>query len=228
MDYGNQAVQADNAFSPGHVRVYIRGDHQDGARKVAAGSAVVSKAGRNFRGKVTVHHRGGGHKRRYRIIDFRRDKSRRPGSRRVVEYDPNRSARIALLATPMGRSATFWRRLACRSGDSVVSGPEADIRLGNALAARATSLWVPSFTTLSCTLVAAVNWFARLAPGRRFWPKRARWRSCACLLVRCGWFRRPVWLQSGQVGNIERGNIKLGKAGRSRWMGAGPPRVARP
>jgi large subunit ribosomal protein L2 len=91
------------------------------------------KAGRNSRGKITVRQRGGGHKRRYRIIDFKRDKSGVPGRVATIEYDPNRSARIALVVYADGEKRYILAPLGLRVGDQVMSGPEAELRVGNAL-----------------------------------------------------------------------------------------------
>ncbi|HID86244.1 MAG TPA: 50S ribosomal protein L2, partial [Anaerolineae bacterium] len=94
---------------------------------------LPKKAGRNVRGKITVRHRGGGHKRRYRIIDFKRDKFGIPARVVSIEYDPNRSARIALLSYADGEKRYIIAPLGLKVGDTVMSGPEADIQVGNAL-----------------------------------------------------------------------------------------------
>ncbi len=94
---------------------------------------VRKKAGRNVQGRITVRHRGGGHKRRYRMIDFKRDKFGIPARVDSIEYDPNRSARIALLVYGDGEKRYIIAPLGLKVNDSVESGPEADIRVGNAL-----------------------------------------------------------------------------------------------
>ncbi|OUC08863.1 50S ribosomal protein L2, partial [Litorilinea aerophila] len=94
------------------------------------------KGGRNSRGVVTVRHRGGGHKRRYRIIDFRRDNFGIPGRVESIEYDPNRSARIALVVFQNGERRYILAPVGLNVGDTVMSGPDADIRPGNALPIR--------------------------------------------------------------------------------------------
>jgi large subunit ribosomal protein L2 len=91
------------------------------------------KAGRNVRGKITVRHRGGGHKRRYRLIDFKRDKFEIPARVTSIEYDPNRSARIALLTYADGEKRYIIAPLGLMVGSALMSGPEAEIRVGNAL-----------------------------------------------------------------------------------------------
>jgi len=94
---------------------------------------LYKKAGRNVRGKITVRHRGGGHKRRYRIIDFKRDKMGIPAQVNSIEYDPNRTARIALLFYADGEKRYIIAPLGLRVDDTLMSGPEAEIRVGNAL-----------------------------------------------------------------------------------------------
>ncbi len=94
------------------------------------------RAGRNHQGRITVRHRGGGHRRRYRVIDFKRDKFGIPGRVASIEYDPNRSARIALIAYVDGEKRYMIAPLGLQVGDTVMSGPQADIRPGNALPIR--------------------------------------------------------------------------------------------
>ena len=94
---------------------------------------LKKNAGRNSRGKITVRHRGGGHKRRYRVLDFKRDKRGVPGRVASIEYDPNRSARIALIAYADGEKRYIIAPVGLMVGDVVMSGPDAEIRVGNAL-----------------------------------------------------------------------------------------------
>ncbi|MHB1294514.1 MAG: 50S ribosomal protein L2 [Anaerolineae bacterium] len=179
------------------------------------------KAGRNFRGKVTVHHRGGGHKRMYRIIDFKRDKVGIPGKVASVEYDPNRSARIALVVYADGEKRYILAPLGLKVGDQVMSGAGADVRTGNAL---------PLELIPMGTMVHNVE----LQRGKGGQIVRAAGTS-AQLLAKEGDFvhlrlpstevrlvRRDCMATIGQVGNVEHGNVKLGKAGRSRWLGRRP------
>ncbi|MHB1318833.1 MAG: 50S ribosomal protein L2 [Anaerolineae bacterium] len=180
-----------------------------------------SRAGRNFRGKVTVHHRGGGHKRQYRIIDFRRDKSGVPARVDSVEYDPNRSARIALLVYADGEKRYILAPAGLQVGDRVMSGPEADIRVGNAL-------------PLSSIPLGTIVHNVELYPGRGGQLVRAAGAGAQILanegeLVQLRMpssevrtVQQTCMATIGQVGNIEAGNIKLGKAGRSRWLGRRP------
>lgn len=179
------------------------------------------KAGRNVRDVVTVRHRGGGHKRMYRVIDFKRDKFGIPARVESIQYDPNRSARIALLSYADGEKRYIIAPLEVKVGDVLMSGPSAEIRPGNAL---------PIDKIPLGTLIHNIE----LQPGRGGQLVRAAGAS-AQLLAKEGDYaqvRMPsgeVRLISircmatiGQVGNTDHGNIKLGKAGRSRWLGIRP------
>ena len=179
------------------------------------------QGGRNFRGKVTVRHQGGGHKRRYRVIDFRRDKLGVPGRISTIEYDPNRSARIALVVYADGDKRYIPAPLGLKVGDVVMSGPQAEVRVGNAL-------------PIANIPVGSTIHNVELQVGRGGQIARAAGTS-AQLLAKEGRYaqiRMPsgeVRLVNvectatvGQVGNTEHGNIVLGKAGRKRWMGIRP------
>jgi large subunit ribosomal protein L2 len=183
--------------------------------------ALRKRGGRNNLGRVTVRHRGGGHKRRYRLIDFRRDKFNVPARVEAIEYDPNRSARIALLLYADGERRYIIAPLGLQVGDTVVSGPEAEVRVGNALPIRQ----IP---------VGSLVHNVELLPGRGGQLARAAGTS-AQLLAKEGTYaqlRLPsgevrlvhedCMATIGQVGNTEHGNIKLGKAGRKRWLGWRP------
>ncbi|NDJ76989.1 MAG: 50S ribosomal protein L2 [Chloroflexi bacterium] len=179
------------------------------------------RGGRNNKGRITVRHRGGGHKRRYRVIDFRRNKHNIPGRVDSIEYDPNRSARIALVVYADGEKRYIIAPLGLRVGDSIMSGSEADIRVGNTLPIKS----IP---------VGSLVHNVELQPGRGGQLARAAGTS-AQLLAKEGTYAQ-VRLPSGevrmihencmatmgQVGNTDHGNIKLGKAGRRRWMGWRP------
>ena len=179
------------------------------------------RAGRNSGGRVTVRHRGGGHKRRYRLIDFKRSKLDVPARVESIEYDPNRSARIALLLYADGERRYIIAPLGLRVGDTVVNGASAEVRVGNALPIRL----IP---------VGSLVHNIELEPGRGGQLARAAGTS-AQLLAKEGTYAQ-IRLPSGevrmvhencmatigQVGNAEHGNIKLGKAGRKRWLGWRP------
>ncbi len=179
------------------------------------------RAGRNARGIITVRHRGGGHKQQYRIMDFKRDKLGMPARVASIEYDPNRSARIALLVYADGEKRYIVAPLEVKVGDVLVSGETAEIRAGNALPIEKIPLG---------TLIHNVE----LQPGRGAQLVRSAGTS-AQLLAKEGSYAqvrmpsgevRRILMRCmatiGQVGNTDHGNVKLGKAGRSRWMGIRP------
>jgi large subunit ribosomal protein L2 len=179
------------------------------------------RAGRNNQGKITVRHRGSGHKRRYRIIDFKRTKWDVPGEVVSLEYDPNRSARIAKVQYQDGDKAYIIAPLDLKVGDVVMNGPNAELRIGNA---------VP----LKNIPLGAVIHNIELQPGRGGQMARAAGTS-AQVLGKEGQFailRLPsgevrmvnenCMATLGQVGNTDHANVKLGKAGRKRWMGWRP------
>jgi len=179
------------------------------------------QSGRNNRGKITVRHRGGGHKRLYRIIDFKRDKFDVSARVASIEYDPNRSARIALLVYADGAKRYILAPLGLKVGDSVQSGPDADIRVGNALPLRRIPLG---------TVIHNIE----LQPGRGGQMARAAGVS-AQLMAREGDYAtlrlpsgemRKVNINClatiGQVGNTDHSNVTIGKAGRKRWLGRKP------
>ncbi len=179
------------------------------------------KAGRNFRGKITVRHQGGGHKRRYRIVDFKRDKFGIPGRVTTVEYDPNRSARIALVTYADGEKRYILAPVGLKVGDVVASGSGAEIQVGCALPIAN----IPVGTTIHNVelhlgkggqLVRAAGASAQLlAKEGRYAQVRLPSGEVRLVSVDC-------MATIGQVGNTDHGNIRLGKAGRSRWLGIRP------
>jgi len=179
------------------------------------------KAGRNFRGKITVRHHGGGHKRKYRVIDFKRDKFGIPARVASIEYDPNRSARIALLYYVDGEKRYILAPDGLSVDDRLVSGPEADIRVGNALPLDRIPLGTAVHNVelrrgRGGQVARAAGTSARLmAKEGRF--AHLRMPSGEIRLVRC-----ECLATIGQVSNAEHGSIKLGKAGRKRWLGRRP------
>ncbi len=181
----------------------------------------TQKAGRNNQGRVTVRHRGGGHKRRYRIIDFKRNKHGIPGTVRSIEYDPNRTARIALVVYADGEKRYILAPVGLKVGQTVMSGPDAEIRVGNAL---------PIYRIPLGTQLHNIE----LQPGRGGQLVRSAGTS-AQLVAREGAYAQ-IRLPSGevrmishnclatvgQVGNVDHANVSLGKAGRKRWLGIRP------
>jgi len=181
----------------------------------------MSKAGRNNRGVITIRHRGGGHKKRYRIIDFKRNKSEIEAKVASIEYDPNRNARIALLHYTDGEKRYILHPKKLEVGSVVVSGPQAPIEIGNALPLSS----VPLGTSIHNV---------ELIPGRGGQIIRSAGTS-AQVIAKEGNFvtlRMPsgevrlvhnrCYATIGEVGNAEDKNLVLGKAGRKRWLGIRP------
>jgi large subunit ribosomal protein L2 len=174
--------------------------------------------GRNNLGRVTSRHRGGGHKRRYRMIDFRRDKDGVPAKVASIEYDPNRSARVALLHYVDGDKRYILAPVGLRVGDTVMSGAQAEIRPGNAMALRDMPLGmtihnIELYPGKGGQLVRGAGTAAQLM---------AREGSYAQIRLASGEMRMvQVTCRAtiGQVGNADHENISIGKAGRSRWLG---------
>ncbi len=183
--------------------------------------SLLKKGGRNNQGKITVRHRGGGAKRRYRIIDFKRDKLGVPGKVVSIEYDPNRSARIALIQYVDGEKRYIIWPVGLKVGETVMSGPEAEIKPGNALPMTN----IPLGTVIhnlemnkgkGAQLVRGAGGAAQLL---------AREENYAMVRLPSGEQRKILatcMATIGQVGNIEHSQIKLGRAGRKRLMGFRP------
>ncbi len=182
---------------------------------------LTKSGGRNSRGRTTARYQGGGHKRRYRIIDFKRDKTGIPAKVASIEYDPNRSARIALLMYVDGEKRYIIAPLGIKIGDTIISGPEAPIRPGNALPLRRIPLGIEIHNVelergKGGQLVRSAGTAARIVAkegdyGHIQLPSgevRLIHLNCSATI--------------GQVGNIDHSNISLGKAGRNRWLGKRP------
>lgn len=182
---------------------------------------LSSKGGRNVQGHLTVRHQGGGHKRKYRLIDFKRDKFNIPAKVATIEYDPNRNARIALLHYVDGEKRYIIAPLGLGVGEVVVSGPQVEIKVGNALPLEN----IPEGTILHNIELRRGNGgqLARSAgSGVQLMAKEGAYAqikmpSGEIRLVGIG-----CLATIGQVGNVDHKNISLGKAGRSRHMGIRP------
>ncbi|MBN2075400.1 MAG: 50S ribosomal protein L2 [Dehalococcoidales bacterium] len=182
---------------------------------------LKKQAGRNSQGRITVRHRGGGTKRRLRVIDFKRDKIGVPGKVAAIEYDPNRSARIALIHYADGDKRYILAPMGLKVGDTVKAGEDAEIRPGNALPMRR----IPSGTLIHNV---------EMQPGKGGQMVRSAGMSAqivaqegdyALLRLPSGESRRVrsnCMATIGQVGNLDHQGIKLGKAGRKRWLGWRP------
>jgi large subunit ribosomal protein L2 len=177
--------------------------------------------GRNSYGRITSRFRGGGHKRRYRVIDFKRNKTGVPAKVASIEYDPNRSARIALLHYADGEKFYIIAPDKLSVGDQVISANSADIKPGNSLPLR----YIPAGTNIHC-IELKIGAGAQIARGAgasvQLMAKDGDW---ATLRLPSGEVRK-VHLDCratiGQVGNTEHSNVELGKAGRKRWLGRRP------
>ncbi len=182
---------------------------------------LSKKAGRNNQGHITMRRRGGGHKRRYRRIDFKREKFGVPARVSQIEYDPNRTARIALLVYADGEKRYIVHPNGLRVGDTVVSGPGSDMRTGNALPLTE----IPLGTTVHCI---------ELKTGKGAQLCRAAGTSAQVVAKEGGYvtlklrssevrmIRGECTATVGQVGNSDHELLRVGKAGKSRWLGRRP------
>jgi large subunit ribosomal protein L2 len=183
--------------------------------------AIKKTGGRNVHGRITCRHRGGGHKRHYRVVDFKRDKIGIPAKVATIEYDPNRSSRIALLHYADGEKRYILAPVNLKVGDTVVSGPEADIKPGNTLPL----INIPLGTHIhnielhlgkGGQIVRSAGTYAQLMA------KEGRY---ALIKLPSGEVRMVISkckATIGQIGNVMHENISLGKAGRKRWLGRRP------
>ncbi len=182
---------------------------------------LPKRAGRNNRGKITVRHKGGGHKRAYRIIDFKRDKWGIPGKVAAIEYDPNRSARIVLLHYKDGEKRYSLAPEGVAVGDVLMSGPGAEVRPGNALPLVEIPLGsiihnIELYRGRGGQLIRAAGNSAQLM---------AREGEYVQVRLKSGEVRKihgKCMATIGQVGNIQHENVTIGKAGRNRWLGIRP------
>ncbi|MBN4054830.1 50S ribosomal protein L2 [Nitrospira defluvii] len=180
-----------------------------------------SSGGRNNRGKMTIRHRGGGHKRAYRVIDFKRQKWDIPATVSAIEYDPNRSARIALLFYADGEKRYIIAPADQKVGDQVMAGPQAEIKIGCALPL----MNIPLGSTIhnielkkgkGGQLARSAGSSAQLMAKEGVWA-HVRLTSGEVRLIRA-----DCMATIGQVGNIDHENVSYGKAGKSRWKGRRP------
>ena len=178
-------------------------------------------AGRNNRGRITTRHRGGGHKRFYRIIDFKRNKTGVPAKVAAIEYDPNRSARIALLHYVDGEKRYMLAPVGLKVGDTVVSGPDAPIRIGNACRC-ATSRPGRRFTTSSCIRARAGRWCRSAGTSAQLMAKSDDYAQIRMPSGEVRLVHLNCMATLGQVGNVDHENIVIGKAGRNRHHGRRP------
>ncbi|MBR2008541.1 MAG: 50S ribosomal protein L2, partial [Peptococcaceae bacterium] len=217
------AVKSFKPTSPGRRQMTVSTFEEITASKPEKSLLAPAKkhAGRNAQGCITVRHHGGGHKRQYRVIDFKRNKDNIPARVATIEYDPNRSARIALLNYVDGEKRYIIAPNGLKVGDVVVSGPESDIKTGNCLPIAN----IPVGTIVhnvelkpekGAQLCRAAGASAQLmAKEGKYAQLRLPSGEVRMVLTTC---RATI----GQVGNLEHEIINIGKAGRTRWMGVRP------
>ena len=178
-------------------------------------------SGRNSRGKITVRHRGGGYRPKYRIIDFKRDKDGVPGKVATIEYDPNRSANIALINYADGEKRYIVAPNKLAVGDVIVSGPDADIKIGNALPVAN----IPVGTIIHNIELKpgkGVQLVRSAGNGAQLMAKEGKFASLRLPSGEVRKVRQECRATIGEVGNIDHQNIQIGKAGRKRHMGIRP------
>jgi large subunit ribosomal protein L2 len=183
--------------------------------------AKKSNAGRNSAGRITVRHRGGGHKRRYRLIDFKRDKAGIPATVASIEYDPNRSARIALLNYADGEKRYIIAPAGLEVGMTLMSGPDAEPALGNALPLAK----IPVGTSIHNIELVAGRGGQLVRSAGTAASLMSREAEFAHIKMPSGEIRlvRTSCLATiGRVGNVDHNNVVMGKAGRKRWLGIRP------
>lgn len=212
-----------NPTSPGRrgMTGYTFEEITSGAPERSLTEKLHRRAGRDNQGTISVRHRGSGHRRRYRLIDFKRDKHGVPGRVASIEYDPNRSARIALVIYADGEKRYMIAPLELQVGSTIMSGPSAEIRPGNALPLRNIPVGslvhnIELYEGRGAQLVRAAGTSAQILAKEGDYAT-IRMPSGEMRLIRLN-----CMATLGQVGNTEHGNVKLGKAGRKRWLGWRP------
>jgi large subunit ribosomal protein L2 len=182
---------------------------------------MKQKSGRNNQGKVTVRHRGGGHKRRYRIIDFKRDKHGIPARVDSIEYDPNRTAHIALLVYADGEKRYILAPLGLRVGDKVMSGPDAEIRVGNTLPISRIPLGT-QLHNIELTPGKGGQLVRSAGTAAQLMAKEGEYAQVRLPSGEVRYISQNCIATIGQVSNVDHINLSLGKAGRKRWLGIRP------
>ncbi|MFP5504492.1 MAG: 50S ribosomal protein L2 [Candidatus Sericytochromatia bacterium] len=183
--------------------------------------SLKKHSGRNNQGRVTVRHKGGGHRKHYRLIDFKRDKRGIPGRVATIEYDPNRNARIALVFYADGEKRYILAPVGVTVGTEIIASPEADIKPGNALPLRN----IPLGTTIHNIelRVGKGGQIVRSAgAGAQLVAKEGEYAQVKLPSGEQRMVLMTCWATVGQVGNVEFKNMSVGKAGRTRWLGIRP------
>ncbi len=187
----------------------------------ALSEGMRKQGGRNNAGRITVRHRGGGHKRLYRVIDFKRDKLEVPGQVSGIEYDPNRSARLALITYADGEKRYILWPQGLKVGDTVLSGDRVDIRPGNCLPLKN----IPLGTSVHNVEMKIGKGGQMIRSAGTYGQLMAREKGYAQIKLPSGEVRMVLdrcKATVGQVGNLEHENISMGKAGRTRYLGRRP------
>ncbi len=217
------AIRTHKPTSPG--RRWLASDTYEDLTKSkperALTTALRKRGGRNFRGKITVRHRGGGNRQRLRLMDYRREKHGIPARVVAVEYDPNRSARIALLAYADGEKRYILSPLGVNPGETLMSGPQAEVRPGNSLPLAN----IPVGTQIHNVelKVGKGGQLARSAgAAAQLLAKEGEYATVRMPSGEVRLVRQECYATIGEVGNVEHGNLKLGKAGRKRHLGIRP------
>ena len=200
---------------------YVRGESTTNAPHKPLLEKKTRTGGRDNRGLLAIRHRGGGHKKRYRVIDFRRNKHGVPGKIETIEYDPNRTANIALVCYADGERRYILAPEGLKVGAKVVSSPDADIVVGNALPLRV----IPLGTTIHNVELKRFRGGQICRSAGVGAQLMAREGDYATVRLPSGETRRvhvECYASIGQVGNVEHENASIGKAGRNRWKGWRP------
>lgn len=180
-----------------------------------------SNAGRNSAGRVTIRHRGGGHRHKYRLIDFKRNKTGIPAKVQAIEYDPNRSARIALLAYKDGEKRYILAPVGLEVGAMVMSGPDAEPATGNALPLAKIPLGLP-IHNIELTVGGGAQMVRSAGQTAQLMAREAGYAHVKLPSGEIRMINVNCLATIGQVGNLEHDSVSLGKAGRKRWKGIRP------
>jgi len=184
-------------------------------------SPVRKQAGRNMQGRITVRHQGGGAKQAYRLIDFKRDKVGIPGTVATIEYDPNRTARIALVVYPDGEKRYILAPLGLKVGDKVESGPTAEARLGNTLPIKNIAVGT-MLHNIELKLGRGGQLVRSAGAAAQLMAKEGQYAQVRLPSGEVRLVHQSCSASIGQMGNVDQGNRSLGKAGKSRLMGKRP------
>jgi len=184
-------------------------------------AARKSKAGRNAAGRITVRHRGGGHRRKFRLIDFKRDKHGIPAKVAAIEYDPNRSARIALLNYRDGEKRYILAPAGLEVGATVMSGPEAEPMVGNALPLGKIPLGL-AVHNIELTAGGGAQLVRSAGQSAQLMSREGVFANVKLPSGEVRMINVNCLATVGQVGNVDHDSVSLGKAGRKRWLGIRP------